>query len=285
MSAESTKHHVQILTALGQRKRRQRIPKQIYPKGIEREYAAAMIGHLASARSALTPLLHSLPRLLDSARADRKVDANETAELKRMLEEARRQIAQSVNPVAVEALAKKFGARTIQFNKIQLGRQVRAAFGVDVVQDNPKLGAALEHFISENVALIKSVPSQVVDQVEGIVNRAFSNASQVKTIADEIDERFNVGESRARLIARDQVGKLYGQTNAFRQQDLGITQFVWRTAGDERVRPEHDDLDGETFSYDDPPDEGLPGEPIQCRCTAEPVFGTLRDDVDSEESE
>jgi SPP1 gp7 family putative phage head morphogenesis protein len=283
MSAAATIRHVQILTALGQRARRKRIPKQIYPKGIEREYASTMVGHLASARDALTPLLHALPRLLDSARAERKVDANETAELRRLMEEARRQIAQSVSPTAVETLAKKFGTRTMQFNRVQLGRQVRAAFGVDVVSDNPKLGALLEHFVSENVALIKSVPSQVVDQVEGIVNRAFGNASSVKVIADEINERFSVGESRARVIARDQVGKLYGQTNAYRQKDLGVTQFIWRTSGDERVRPEHEDLDGETFDYSDPPDEGLPGEPIQCRCTAEPVFGTLRDGVDSEE--
>jgi len=284
MSSAATARHVKILTALGQRKRRHRIPKQIYPKGIEREYAAAMIGHLAVSKAALTPLLHALPRMLDGARASRKADANEDAELKRLMEVARRQIAASVNPTAVEALAKKFGARTIDFNRVQLGRQVRAALGVDIVTGNAKLAAVLDHFVAENVSLIKSIPTQVVDQVEGIVQRGFSNASLVGTIADEIDERFSVGESRAKLIARDQVGKLYGQTNAYRQQDLGISKFIWRTSGDERVRDEHEALDGETFSYDDPPSEGLPGEPIQCRCTAEPDFSMIRDAVNSDET-
>jgi len=284
MSVATTVNRVQFHAALGQRARRHRIPKQIYPKGIEREYAAAMIGQLDSARGSLGPLLHSLDRLITGARDARKVDANEAEELKRLMEEARRHISQAVNPVAVESLAKKFGQRTIQFNRVQLGRQVQAALGVNVVADDHKLAATLEHFVQENVALIKSIPAQVVDQVEGIVHRAFGNAQLVSSVADEIEERFNVGESRARLIARDQIGKLYGQTNATRQQSLGIEKFVWRTSGDERVRPEHDDLDGEVFSYDDPPSEGLPGEPIQCRCTAEPVFDDLQDAVDDSET-
>ena len=36
-----------------------------------------------------------------------------------------------------------------------------------------------------------------------------------------------------------------------------------RTAGDERVREEHDALNGQTFEYVDPPSEGLPALPHQ----------------------
>jgi SPP1 gp7 family putative phage head morphogenesis protein len=52
--------------------------------------------------------------------------------------------------------------------------------------------------------------------------------------------------------------------------------------GDERVRDEHEGLDGEQFDYDDLPSEGLPGEPIQCRCYAEPVLSAILDDTGDE---
>lgn len=282
--AAATARHVAILTALGHRKKRHRIPKQYYPKGIEREYATAIKAQLGHARNALTPLMHALPSLLDRARGARRVDTGESEELKRLLEDARRQLDTATAPSAVEALARKFGQQTIRFNRIQLGRQVKAALGVDILTDSPRMQAILSHYVTENASLIKSIPSNVVDQVEGIVQRAFSSGEHANTLADEIEERFKVGESRAQLIARDQVGKLYGMTNATRQRELGIEHFIWRTSGDERVRPEHDDLDGERFAYDDPPSEGMPGEPIQCRCTAEPDFDSILTAEDDSET-
>lgn len=291
--AAGTIAHAKMLRRVGLKVRRGRIPKQVYPKSIEMEYGKTMIAHIDRARSALMPLEHELQGLLSSAQYERrgdgdywfKFDAGESARTKELIGKARDALAQAVRPNEIESLAQAFGMRTQNYNKVQLGRQIRAALGADVFVSDKRIAAVLEHFVTENVALIKSVPTQVIDQIEGIVNRGFTSGSQHEDIAEEIDRRFDVGESRARLIARDQVGKLYGQTNAYRQQDLGITQFIWRTSEDERVRPEHEDLDGETFSYDDPPDEGLPGEPIQCRCSAEPVFGTLRDGVDSEDTE
>ena len=54
------------------------------------------------------------------------------------------------------------------------------------------------------------------------------------------------------------------------QQKLGITHYTWRTSQDERVRHEHVLRDGRRFAWDNPPDDGHPGQPIRCRCVAEP---------------
>jgi SPP1 gp7 family putative phage head morphogenesis protein len=279
--AQRTANHVRILRSISIKNRRGRLPKQVYPKLLEHGYAIALTAHVDHARAALAPLLHALPGLLQAAHDERHADADESKRAAALIDQAKRALVQSTQPAGVEAIAQQFGKRTQEFNKVQLGRQVKAALGADVLADNPKVKAALDHFVQENAALIKSIPAQVIDQVEGIVNRAFTSGSLSSDVADEIEQRFNVGESRARLIARDQIGKLYGQTNAIRQQELGVSRFVWRTAGDERVRDEHQELDGEEFDYDDPPDEGLPGEPIQCRCYAEPVFGDIREFADA----
>jgi SPP1 gp7 family putative phage head morphogenesis protein len=58
-----------------------------------------------------------------------------------------------------------------------------------------------------------------------------------------------------------------------------VTEFVWTTAGDERTRESHRAIDGQTFSWDDPPvvdnEEAIPGEPPNCRCVAFPVLPEL----------
>lgn len=45
-------------------------------------------------------------------------------------------------------------------------------------------------------------------------------------------------------------------------------QYMWRSVGDSRVRPEHAALDGTVRDFSDSPD---PGDEINCRCWAEPV--------------
>ncbi|CCQ74449.1 phage head morphogenesis protein [Magnetospira sp. QH-2] len=47
--------------------------------------------------------------------------------------------------------------------------------------------------------------------------------------------------------------------------------YIWRTVGDNKVRSSHADREGQTFSWDDPPEGGHPGEAPNCRCWAEEV--------------
>lgn len=48
-------------------------------------------------------------------------------------------------------------------------------------------------------------------------------------------------------------------------------QYIWRTQGDRKVRSSHAERNGKTFSWDDPPEGGHPGEAPNCRCSAEDV--------------
>lgn len=53
--------------------------------------------------------------------------------------------------------------------------------------------------------------------------------------------------------------------------DKKTGQYIWRTVGDSKVRSAHAERDGQTFSWDSPPDGGHPGEAPNCRCQAEDV--------------
>jgi SPP1 gp7 family putative phage head morphogenesis protein len=126
-------------------------------------------------------------------------------------------------------------------------------------------------WVSDNVSLIKSIDSRFFDDLEKYIVKAHDNGTLNSELAKIIRERTKVSKSRADLIARDQVAKLNGQITAFRQQSLGIRQYKWSTAGDDRVRESHRVRSGRVFDWNNPPSGGHPGMEVGCRCSAVPV--------------
>ena len=158
-------------------------------------------------------------------------------------------------------------------------RQFEYVLGITPPEDEGTTARLVEAFARRNAALIKSVAEDETRKIQQLVTEGQRAGRNVRELAREIEERFGVSRSRARLIARDQTAKLNSQVTAQRQRDNGVKQYVWRTSDDERVRPGHQVLDDRTFSWDSPPvvdprsgRRAHPGEDYQCRCTPEPVF-------------
>jgi SPP1 gp7 family putative phage head morphogenesis protein len=130
------------------------------------------------------------------------------------------------------------------------------------------------------VGLITSIPQKYFSQLQEVVQDQFVEGMRWEDMVEMIEHVGDVTESRAKLIARDQTSKMNSSFNEARQTSVGIEEYEWQTAGDERVRETHADNDGERFRWDDPPDEtGHPGHDVNCRCTAIPYF-----DLDAEEA-
>jgi SPP1 gp7 family putative phage head morphogenesis protein len=271
--------------------KRARLPRQIPPKMVELDYAGALVKVVKRARTAYQPLLRALPGILEHAEAARRgdhMDAGAADKVKALLAHAVAATRSTIKQPELESLARKFADRTSTYHKGQLTRQVRAALGADPVFKDKGLSAKVDHFAHENAALIERIPERLHGDVATLVTRGVASGRRAATdIADDIEERFDVSERHARLVARDQVGKFYADLNHARQREMGVTRFIWRAVADERTRPEHLEIDGQTFSYDDPPEVdgeiALPGEQIQCRCWSEPVFDDLPDELDTDD--
>jgi len=257
---------------------RPRLPRQMPPTRIEQDYAAVLIRMLGRARAAYAPLIKALPSILEEAAAERDGARADSASSR-----ARRLLAQArgspvIDTRALEALAGKYAKATSDHQKEQLRRQAHAAIKVNPVFKDADLAPLSRHFVHENVALIKRIPARLHDDIEVMVHHAVSSGRRHKHLTRQIEDRFGVADRHARLIARDQIGKFHAKVNHHRQREMGVKKFVWRTVGDERVRPWHEELDGTTHRYSKPPENpdtgerALPGEEIQCRCSAEPVF-------------
>lgn len=257
-----------------------RLPRQAEPLAIRSRYfrrikARILEDAMRLVREMLVPHLEELASRPSAVGVDKPTtDAISDDELGDIIDEisdtyfekwSRREFGKVVRPVADE---------TARFEAGQLNKQLSAAVGeritVNIVGEEPWLQKAVDDFVRENVALLKSIPESFFSELEKSLSQQIADGARWEDLADTIEERYGVSESKAALIARDQVNKFNGDLARVRQTDLGVTGFTWRTMGDERVRSEHENRNGVSYKWEDPPEGETPGEPINCRCYAEP---------------
>ena len=207
--------------------------------------------------------------------------------------------AELVSDEEIEKAAASAGAEVAAHNRDQIGAMMAKVIGVDVFSAEPWLAEELASFTAANVALIKSIPTTFFAQIERMVRDTVRTGIRHEELADQIYAQFlapRAGSSaikkarrQAQLIARDQVASFNGNLTRVRQQHLGIKRYRWRTSRDVRVvgnpsglypkgnqrHGNHYDREGQIFEWSKPPHDGHPGQPIQCRCVAEPVIEDL----------
>lgn len=193
------------------------------------------------------------------------------------IEAAIKKLAKSVSIFAntkARYMAARAVARTKNATDAQLVAAARMALGIDIgpVLAKAPLKIEIEAAIIANTNLIKSLPTTYITQLRPLVLDGIQHGIRFEVLQKEILAKNNVTESRAKLIARDQIAKLNSSITEARQTQLGITKYEWQTSGDERVRTSHEANDGKVFSWDNPPATGHPGQDFQCRCVAIPVF-------------
>ncbi len=143
--------------------------------------------------------------------------------------------------------------------------------------------AALKGFQTRNADLIRGLRKKTNARVRETLEKAYESGMRIDDLRRKLADELGIAESKADLIARDQVLKLNGDLTEERQRQAGIETYQWSTSGDERVRDMHADLDGTIQSWDDPPvtnEQGETNHPGQdvggCRCVAIPILPELQ---------
>lgn len=261
--------------------RRRPVPQQ--PRALEHAHLALQLGILRKVKAAVERLL--LPQLAELARQARTHSARDSAGVRAdgyvdvlasimdALEAAARE-AQGRDRDLLGDLA-QLGRQVDGFNGRETTRTIRELTGIELTAAAPGLDDKIATFARQNAQLIKSVPADYLYDIEQATLRYLREGRRAEELAGELEDRYGVAANRAALIAVDQIGKLNGELTEARHTNLGITRYYWRTAGDERVRPDHARRDGEIFEYAHPPEDGNPGFPIRCRCYADPLIEDL----------
>ena len=241
----------------------------LYPTAIERDYVYAL-------DSLTDDLLAEVSQFCNQQEKFYRLHQDGIFDwLERVFNELLTSMMFYVSPHKVQKMVRKSLDEANQFNKQQFHKMLKKAYGVDIFTAENGLSDKLKLFELQNINLIKSIPTQLHEKLRYKFVEAVQKGKRWETLVDEVQELGQVTRNRARLIARDQIGKLNGQLTQIRQEEIGVKQYIWRTSLDERVRKLHVHREGETFDWANPPDDGHPGEPIRCRCYAEAVLPTL----------
>jgi uncharacterized protein with gpF-like domain len=192
---------------------------------------------------------------------------------------------------SLKGLAGRWIRMTSERDRLNLQKSLAKALGVPAIAifDEPAVQNAVDLMGMEAVHLISSIPDMYHDKVLSAVMKSYQQ-QPLPEGRDLIAEIREIGKielnERAKLIAVDQTNKMHCMVTQARQTSLGIEEYIWRTAEDQRVvgnpsglypkgsrlHMNHFEREGVKFRWDSPPPDGHPGWPIRCRCHAEPVI-------------
>ena len=183
-----------------------------------------------------------------------------------------RALASQLSRVASDTVERVLGLESQRHTDTFMANAKRA-LGIDLrsVVQQEDLADYLNAAVSRNVSLITGLADDTLKRIEQTVYNNSIAGNSVVTLRKALQKDFGIGDRRAQLIARDQTATFVSDLTRIRQEQAGVTSYIWTTARDERVRERHRELDGETFKWGEATgaEDGLPpGGPINCRCVA-----------------
>ena len=183
--------------------------------------------------------------------------------------------------------------QTAKTNKKRFDTSIERATGVDygAIIATEGLTDFMESSINRNTSLITNLSPEYLKQIRVIVTNGVSSGAKYSTIAQQITGIKGANASlgnRIKTIAMNEIQTINSQLTLRRSTSLGITEGIWRTSDDEKVRgnpsgkypkakPSHFKLDGKKFNLK----KGMktetgtyiwPGSEINCRCDYSPVI-------------
>lgn len=263
-----------------------------YPKADEKLYEKDLLKFVKfleqAVRTYVIPVVKGMDKRVDEVRQDDII-----SDLEQAIEEVRKYIS-ITELLLINTLisrARRLGNHTTKqvLNSIKNLLSVEvgdSSLLVDMFSSRAGSGSEDRYklFAAENSLLIRSIPNQMLDQIAIIVMEGYKSGRSTKDLTEEIFARFDVSENRAKLIARDQIGKLHSKIIQDEASILNIELYVFSDSDDERTRASHHAMHNKICKFSDPTVykddikdrwkerssiggvELHPGQDFQCRC-------------------
>lgn len=139
--------------------------------------------------------------------------------------------------------------------------------------------------ITETAVWVQKLRDETIQYFTANTLRAMTLGQSVETILSDFDDMVETRKNHAKFVAQNQIQNFNSLTTNIRAKNVGVTKAIWRTTGDEKVRPSHADRDGKTFDIAEGLYSSVDGVYLQagvspnCRCYVDYV---LEDDTSEE---
>lgn len=180
-------------------------------------------------------------------------------------------------------LGKSIGARPVDAKKVveMSDKKFQAiygdALGTGDLAEHSKAALAREYEDSIT-PYIKDFSDEMISELRGIVAENARAGYRFDHLVAKIQNRYDVSQNKAEFLARQETSLFTSKVREVRFGEVGVEEYIWRTAGDSEVREDHKKLNGKKFRFDEPPvvdatgRRANPGEDFNCRCVSEPVI-------------
>ena len=166
--------------------------------------------------------------------------------------------------------------RMEKYHRERIKKSFRSALALDIspVLSEPEIASFLNQQVIDNVNLIKTLPSRMHANLKKRFHQLLRDSPfDQKRVQEMVGKEFGSTGYNLRRIVRDQTNKTIGGLTEIRHRQLGVDEYQWLTAQDERVRRTHQANSGLTFSWSNPPaGTGHPGHDINCRCVPQAIL-------------
>ncbi|MDD5301517.1 MAG: phage minor head protein [Elusimicrobia bacterium] len=155
--------------------------------------------------------------------------------------------------------------------------------GIPFVKPDRAARARLSAAYTQNMQLwVKNWVADDVVRLRRQVEANVRSGARASTLAARLSARYEVAQSKARFLARQETGLFMAQYHKEQFVSVGVPRYVWDTSKDCDVRLGHQQLQGRIFSWA----EGAPAkhmscgrncnphEDYNCRCVARPLVDT-----------
>lgn len=131
---------------------------------------------------------------------------------------------------------------------------------------------SIQHYTKD--FLIKRIP-----EIRRKIQQAILNGYREIDVQKMLETEYGIMERKAKFLAQNETSIMLAQLKKVHYSAMGFDSFMWHTILDARERPEHRELNGKIFRFDNPPvidkrtgQKGLPGETYNCRCDLTPIM-------------
>ena len=194
---------------------------------------------------------------------------------------------------SIRNIVKPFINRVENLTKRQFVNEFKRQTGSEPLEKQVNVEPFLRDALRTNISLIKTIHQDYFSRLSAEVQNAVGKGMLSRDLQEKIINISKISKNRAKLIARDQIGKLVGDIEQARQIKLGVTEYIWRTVRDGRVRSfsntsgssDHARLEGTIQKWSNPPvtvfkgkragERNHPGKDIVCRCHPQPIYDDI----------